>query len=67
MEKCFRKLRLIAVLGPGLLIALADTGVGNIVTAAQSGAQGGYGGCSCGTGSKGSPAQSSFAIYLFKS
>jgi Mn2+/Fe2+ NRAMP family transporter len=42
MKKFFRKLRLIAVLGPGLLVALADTDVGNIVTAAQSGAQWGY-------------------------
>lgn len=36
------KLRRLGVWGPGLLVALADTDVGNIVTAAQSGAQWGY-------------------------
>ena len=34
--------RLIAVWGPGLLVMLADTDAGNVVTAAQSGAQWGY-------------------------
>lgn len=34
--------RSIAVWGPGLLVMLADTDVGNVVTAAQSGAQWGY-------------------------
>jgi Mn2+/Fe2+ NRAMP family transporter len=34
--------RSIAVWGPGLLVMLADTDAGNIVTAAQSGAQWGY-------------------------
>ena len=34
--------RSIAVWGPGLVVMLADTDVGNIVTAAQSGAQWGY-------------------------
>ncbi len=35
-------LPLLAVLGPGLMVMLADTDVGSIVTAAQSGAQWGY-------------------------
>jgi len=34
--------RLIAVCGPGLLVMLADTDAGNVVTAAQAGAQWGY-------------------------
>ena len=34
--------RLIAVWGPGLLVMLADTDAGNVVTAAQSGAEWGY-------------------------
>jgi Mn2+/Fe2+ NRAMP family transporter len=34
--------RLIAVWGPGLLVMLADTDAGNVVTAAQAGAQWGY-------------------------
>lgn len=34
--------RLIAVWGPGLLVMLADTDAGNVVTAAQGGAQWGY-------------------------
>jgi Mn2+/Fe2+ NRAMP family transporter len=34
--------RWIAVWGPGLLVMLADTDAGNVVTAAQSGAQWGY-------------------------
>ena len=34
--------RSIAVWGPGLLVMLADTDAGNVVTAAQSGAQRGY-------------------------
>ncbi|MGI4977557.1 MAG: NRAMP family divalent metal transporter [Janthinobacterium lividum] len=33
---------LLAVMGPGLLVMLADTDVGSLVTAAQSGAQWGY-------------------------
>jgi Mn2+/Fe2+ NRAMP family transporter len=33
---------LLAVIGPGLMVMLADTDVGSIVTAAQSGAQWGY-------------------------
>lgn len=37
-----RALRSIAVWGPGLLVMLADTDAGNVVTAAQSGAQWGY-------------------------
>ena len=32
----------IAVWGPGLLVMLADTDAGNVVTAAQAGAQWGY-------------------------
>jgi Mn2+/Fe2+ NRAMP family transporter len=35
-------LRSIAVWGPGLLVMLADTDAGNVVTAAESGAQWGY-------------------------
>src|ERR1700727_1242110 len=34
--------RSIAVWGPGLLVMLADTDAGNVVTAAQSGSQWGY-------------------------
>jgi Mn2+/Fe2+ NRAMP family transporter len=34
--------RLLATLGPGLLVMLADTDAGSIITAAQSGAQWGY-------------------------
>ena len=34
--------RLLAVFGPGILVMLADTDAGSIVTAAQSGAQWGY-------------------------
>src|SRR5580693_6456119 len=34
--------RSISVWGPGLLVMLADTDAGNVVTAAQSGAQWGY-------------------------
>jgi NRAMP (natural resistance-associated macrophage protein)-like metal ion transporter len=41
-EKITPILRLIAVWGPGLLVMLADTDAGNVVTAAQSGAQWGY-------------------------
>ena len=37
-----RLLRLLAVFGPGILVMLADTDAGSIVTAAQSGAQWGY-------------------------
>src|ERR1700757_1053957 len=36
------RIRWIAVWGPGLLVMLADTDAGNVVTAAQSGAQWGY-------------------------
>jgi len=35
-------LRILAVWGPGLLVMLADTDAGNVVTAAQSGTQWGY-------------------------
>src|SRR6202011_2794258 len=35
-------LRWIAVWGPGLLVMLADTDAGNVVTAAQAGARWGY-------------------------
>ena len=34
--------RLLSVLGPGILVMLADTDAGSIITAAQSGAQWGY-------------------------
>ena len=34
--------RAIAVWGPGLLVMLADTDAGNVVAAAQAGAQWGY-------------------------
>src|SRR5580700_12281727 len=34
--------RWLAVVGPGLLVMLADTDAGSIITAAQSGAQWGY-------------------------
>jgi NRAMP (natural resistance-associated macrophage protein)-like metal ion transporter len=37
-----RSRRWIAVVGPGLLVMLADTDAGSIITAAQSGAQWGY-------------------------
>lgn len=37
-----RLLRYLAVFGPGILVMLADTDAGSIVTAAQSGAQWGY-------------------------
>jgi Mn2+/Fe2+ NRAMP family transporter len=37
-----RQRRLLAALGPGLLVMLADTDAGSIITAAQSGAQWGY-------------------------
>ena len=32
----------LAVLGPGLVVMLADTDAGSVITAAQSGAQWGY-------------------------
>ena len=35
-------LRALAVWGPGVLVMLADTDAGNVVTAAQAGAQWGY-------------------------
>jgi Mn2+/Fe2+ NRAMP family transporter len=38
----FRPLQWIAVWGPGLLVMLADTDAGNVVTAAQAGAKWGY-------------------------
>ena len=41
-SKYHRILKLLAVLGPGLLVMLADTDAGSIITAAQSGAQWGY-------------------------
>jgi len=37
-----RTLRFLAVAGPGLVVMLADTDAGSIITAAQSGAQWGY-------------------------
>jgi Mn2+/Fe2+ NRAMP family transporter len=37
-----RRRRLLAVPGPGLVVMLADTDAGDIITAAQSGAQWGY-------------------------
>ncbi len=37
-----RKLAWLAALGPGLIVMLADTDAGSIITAAQSGAQWGY-------------------------
>jgi NRAMP (natural resistance-associated macrophage protein)-like metal ion transporter len=40
--KTIAPLRQIAVWGPGLLVMLADTDAGNVVTAAQAGAQWGY-------------------------
>ena len=39
---CFRDRAVIAVLGPGLVVMLADTDAGSVITAAQSGAQWGY-------------------------
>lgn len=43
-HKAFRQrlTRLFAVMGPGLVVMLADTEAGSVVTAAQSGAQWGY-------------------------
>ncbi len=38
----FRWASVLAVLGPGLVVMLADTDAGSVVTAAQSGAQWGY-------------------------
>jgi len=38
----FRPFRYVAAWGPGLLVMLADTDAGNVVTAAQAGAQWGY-------------------------
>jgi Mn2+/Fe2+ NRAMP family transporter len=40
--KLLPSLRWLAVWGPGLLVMLADTDAGNVVTAAQAGAQWGY-------------------------
>ena len=37
-----RVTRFVAVLGPGLVVMLADTDVGSIITAGQSGVQWGY-------------------------
>ncbi len=37
-----RRLGFLAAFGPGLIVMLADTDAGSIVTAAQSGAQWGY-------------------------
>jgi NRAMP (natural resistance-associated macrophage protein)-like metal ion transporter len=42
MAKVLSPLRFLAVWGPGLLVMLADTDAGNVVTAAQSGALWGY-------------------------
>ncbi len=41
-RKSFRWTSFLAVLGPGLVVMLADTDVGSVVTSAQSGAQWGY-------------------------
>ena len=38
----FRWRRFLAVAGPGLVVMLADTDAGSVITAAQSGAQWGY-------------------------
>ncbi|HEY2132986.1 MAG TPA: divalent metal cation transporter [Acetobacteraceae bacterium] len=38
----FRRLPFVAVFGPGLVVMLADTDVGSIITAGQSGVQWGY-------------------------
>ncbi|MDA8364888.1 MAG: divalent metal cation transporter, partial [Gammaproteobacteria bacterium] len=40
--RSFRWASVLAVLGPGLVVMLADTDAGSVVTAAQSGAQWGY-------------------------
>ena len=37
-----KRLPFLAVLGPGLVVMLADTDVGSVITAAQSGVQWGY-------------------------
>jgi Mn2+/Fe2+ NRAMP family transporter len=37
-----RLVRFLAVLGPGIVVMLADTDVGSIITAGQSGVQWGY-------------------------
>ena len=37
-----RRQRFLAVVGPGIVVMLADTDAGSIVTAAQSGAEWGY-------------------------
>ena len=42
LGKTGRALGRIAVWGPGLLVMLADTDAGNVVTGAQAGAQWGY-------------------------
>ena len=42
LRKPMATLRALAVWGPGLLVMLADTDAGNVVTAAQSGAMWGY-------------------------
>ena len=39
----FRWRRFLAVAGPGIVVMLADTDAGSVITAAQSGAQWGYG------------------------
>ena len=38
----FRWRRFLAVAGPGIVVMLADTDAGSVITAAQSGAQWGY-------------------------
>lgn len=38
----WRRLRFLAVAGPGLVVMLADTDAGSLITAAQSGAESGY-------------------------
>ena len=42
LGKCFTALPWVAVFGPGLVVMLADTDVGSIITAGQSGVQWGY-------------------------
>ena len=37
-----RRARFLAVFGPGLVVMLADSDVGSVITAGQSGAQWGY-------------------------
>ena len=41
-SKWLKRLPFVAVFGPGLVVMLADTDVGSIITAGQSGVQWGY-------------------------